>query len=101
MKHLALLVCITTIGLVGCQQTPQIPEQYEPAFASDDFGTSVQNDVADLGKAAQEQASNVGSSLKEQANDFKSTMQKEVSDLQSDFSDFADATADQFEPIDE
>lgn len=100
MKYLALLLCINAIGLVGCQQTPQIPEQYEPAFASDDFGTAVQNDVAELGEAAQEQASSMGSSFKERANDFKSAMQKEVDDLKSDVNDFADATADQFEPLD-
>jgi gas vesicle protein len=101
MKYLALLLSITTVGFVGCQQTPQIPEQYEPAFASDDFGTSVQDDVEELGEAAQEQASTIGSSLKEKANNFKSAMQKEVNDLKSDVNDFADATADQFEPLDE
>lgn len=94
MKYSALLFSVVMLGITGCQQTPDLTEQYEPAFAADDFGTEVKSRVSEVKSQISEDASDVKSAMKDSLDGFKESA--------SDFNDeVTDLTEGQFEPMDE
>ncbi|MFK7820178.1 MAG: hypothetical protein AB8G99_15765 [Planctomycetaceae bacterium] len=99
MKHFALLCGLLSLSLslFGCQQTPEIPEQFEPepAFASDEFPT------------LSERANTISSKVSQSASDFQSRLTKSADKLRSAANESADSLENsiddigqQFEPVD-
>lgn len=92
MKSLTSIFCLFLLAMAGCKQTSEIPTQYEPAFADDNFGTSnLQKEASNLGNSLTDKVQQAGSTLRDTTANVKQT----AVDVRNDISD----VAKQFEPM--
>lgn len=96
MKRNAILCGLfgLTLSFTGCQQTPEIPAQFEPELAEDEFPQTteaIRSTKSGFGNAM----SSFKSDLKETASKFRNTANEEAKKIE----DGIDDIGQQFEPM--